>query len=98
MGEATPPVVELSQPSNPTTSTAPSVEGRYIPLCGVLAVPLCIAPYMALSIVHAMASDAMSAIASNQVDTDTPALHDARVIPESTHGTRTVDDHIMSIL
>lgn len=45
-----------------------------------------------------MASDAMAASASNQVDTDTAALHDVRVPPESTHDTRTVDDHMMSIL
>lgn len=69
-----------------------------MPLCGVLAVPLCIAPYAALSVVHAMASDAMSASASNQVDADTAALHDARVLPESTRGTRNVDDHMMCIL
>ena len=69
-----------------------------MPLYGVLAVPLCIASYTALSIVHAMASDAVSASASNRVDTGTAALHDACVLRESTRGTRTVDDHMMSIL
>ncbi|MFE4654931.1 hypothetical protein [Streptomyces sp. NPDC056707] len=69
-----------------------------MPLYGVLAVSLCIALYAALGIVHAMAPDAVSASAPNRVDTDTAALHNVCVLRESARGTRTVDDHMMSIL
>lgn len=69
-----------------------------MPLYGVLAVPLWFALYAALSIVHAMSSAAVSASASNRVDTGTAALHDVCVLRESTRSTRTVDDHMMSIL
>lgn len=98
MGEATPPVVGLPRPSNSTTSAVSSIESRYVPLYGVLAVSLCITSYAALSIVYAMAPDVMSASASNRVDTDSAALHDERVLCECTRGTHTVVGHMMSIL